>query len=106
MCVRRIDQDASSPINTLECVSYTHPMSGENNDVALGRLLPGPCDGAWTEIGGKISQCLRTSGIGYNYGVTSDDQVTADRTRYVPGSQETYFHNPPPFATLALQIKR
>src|SRR5580692_9654189 len=71
MCVRRIDQDASSPINTLECVSYTHPMSGENNDVALGRLIPGPRDGAWTEISDKLSQCLRTSGIGYNYAVTS-----------------------------------
>src|SRR5580700_3954727 len=40
MCVRRIDQDASSPINTLESVSYTDPMRGKNNNVALGRLLP------------------------------------------------------------------
>src|SRR5580698_8572783 len=36
MCVRRIDQDASSPINTIESVSYTDPMSGKNDDIALG----------------------------------------------------------------------
>jgi hypothetical protein len=71
-------------------------MDSENNDVALGRLFRGSCDGAWTEIGDEISQCLRTSGIGYNYGMTSVYQVTAERACYVPGSQKTYFHNPPP----------
>ena len=42
-----------------------------------------------------------TPGIGYNYGVTSVYQVTAERACYVPGSQKTYFHNSPPavFAT-------
>jgi len=67
MCVRSIDQDAASPINTLESVSYSPPMYGENNDVALGRLLPSPCDGARTEIGDEIGQCRRPPGIGYNY---------------------------------------
>jgi hypothetical protein len=46
MCVRRIDQDAPSPINTLENVSYTDPMRGKNDDVAFGCLLLGPGDGA------------------------------------------------------------
>jgi hypothetical protein len=39
MCVRSIDQDAASPINTLESVSYSAPMNGENDGVALGCLL-------------------------------------------------------------------
>ena len=63
MCVRRIDQDAASPINTLESVSYTDPMRSKNDDVAFGCLLLRPGDGAWTEISDKISQCLRTSGV-------------------------------------------
>ena len=71
MRVRRIDQDASSPINTLESVSYTDPMRGKNDDIALGSLLLRPSDRVWTEISDKIHQCLRTSGIGYDYGVTS-----------------------------------
>src|SRR5580692_9425403 len=71
MCVRRIDQDAASPINTLESVSYTDPMCGKNDDVALGSLLFHSGDGAWTKISDKISQCFRTSGIGYNYCMTS-----------------------------------
>ena len=61
-------------------------MCGENNGVALGRLLPGPRVGVLTEIGDKISQCLSASGIGYNDGATSVYQVTAERTRHVPGS--------------------
>ena len=93
MCVRRIDQDAASPINTLESVSYTDPMRGKNDDVALGSLLLRPGDGAWTEISDKISQCLRTSGIGYNYGVTSGYQMTAKRGRYVTGAYKSYFHD-------------
>jgi hypothetical protein len=63
MCVRRIDQDAASPINTLESVSYTDPMRGKNDDVAFGCLMLRPGDGAWTEISDKISECLRTSGV-------------------------------------------
>jgi hypothetical protein len=38
------------------------------------------------EIGDEISQCLWTSGIGYNYRVTSGYQVTAESACYVPGS--------------------
>ncbi len=34
MCVRRIDQDAASPINPLESVTHIYPMRGENDDVA------------------------------------------------------------------------
>ena len=46
MCVRRFDQDAASPINTLESVSYTDPMRGKNDDVAFGCLPLRPSDGA------------------------------------------------------------
>jgi hypothetical protein len=68
-------------------------MDGENNDVALGRLLPGPCDGARTEIGDEIGQCRRTPGIGYNYGVTSVYQMAANRTRYVTSTYKPYFYD-------------
>jgi hypothetical protein len=61
MCIRRIDQDAASPINTLESVSYTDPMRSKNDDVAFGRLLLRPGDGAWTEISNKIGQRRRPS---------------------------------------------
>ena len=54
MCVRSIDQDAASPINALESVSYSAPMYGENDDVALGCLLLRAGDGASTEISDKI----------------------------------------------------
>ena len=91
MCVRRIDQDAASPINTLESVRYTDPMGSENDDVALGSLLFRPGDCARTEIGDKISQCLWTSRIGYNYGMTSGYQMAAERTRYVTGTYKPYF---------------
>jgi hypothetical protein len=97
MCVRRIDQDAASPINTLESVSYTDPMCGKNDDVALGSLSFRSGDGAWTKISDKISECFRASGIGYNYGMTSGDQVTAKRPRYVAGTYKSYFHDQPPF---------
>ena len=50
-------------------------MGGENDDVALGRLLLCPCAGAWAEVSDKLSQCLRTSGIGYHYCMTSDYQM-------------------------------
>ncbi len=61
-------------------------MHSKDNDVALGRLLPGPCDSARTEISDKIGQRGRTSGIGCNYGVTGIYQVTAERACYVSGS--------------------
>ena len=66
-------------------------MCGKNNDVAFGRLLLGPRDGAWTEISDKISQCLRTSGVGYNYGVTSGYQMAAERACYVTGTIKPIF---------------
>jgi hypothetical protein len=97
MCVRRIDQDAASPINALESVSHTDPMCGKNDDVALGSLLFRSGDCARTEISDKISQRLRTSGIGYNYGVTSIYQMAAEGTRYVAGTYKPYFHDQSPF---------
>src|SRR5580658_7346203 len=101
MRVSRIDQNSATPIDAFQRFAHVHPMYSENNDVALGRLFLGPRDGAGTKISDKISQCLRTSGIRYNYGVTRVYQVTAKRACYVPGSQKTYFHNLPPtdFAT-------
>jgi hypothetical protein len=96
MCVRGIDQDAASPINALESVSYSAPMYGENDDVALGYLLLRAGDSAWTEISEKISQCPRTSGIGYNDGVTSIDQVTTESTRYFTSTYKPYFHDESP----------
>jgi hypothetical protein len=53
MCVRRIDQDSSSPINALESVSYTDPMRGKNDDIALGSLLLRAGDRVGTEISDK-----------------------------------------------------
>jgi len=84
MRVGRIDQNSATPIDTFQRFTHVHPMDSENNDVALGRLLPGPRDGAWTKISDKTSQCRRTAGIGYNYGVTSIYQVTAERAVTVP----------------------
>ena len=66
MRVRRVDQDAASPINPLESIRHTDPSRGKNDDIAFGCLLLRPCDGAWAEIGDKIGQCGRTSGIRYN----------------------------------------
>jgi hypothetical protein len=68
-------------------------MDSENNDVALGRLLPAPCDGAWAQISDKISQGLRTSGIGDNDGMTSCDQMAAEGARYLSGTDKPYFHH-------------
>ena len=70
MRVRRIDQNSATPIDAFQGFRHLYSMRSENDDVALGRLLPGPCDGARTEFGDKISQCRRTPGIGYYYGVT------------------------------------
>jgi hypothetical protein len=61
MCVRRIDQDAASPINTLESVSYADPMCGKNDDIAFCCLLLRAGDGSWAEISDETSQCLRPS---------------------------------------------
>ena len=97
MRVRRIDQNPATPIDTFQCFMHVHPMDSENNGVALDRLLPGTCDGAGAEIGDEISQCLRTSGIGHNYSVTSVYQVMTERTSYIPGAYESYFHNLSPF---------
>jgi hypothetical protein len=53
----------------------SNPLCSGNNDIALGCLFLRPGDGAWAEIGDKLSQCLRTSGVGYNHFVTGDDQM-------------------------------
>jgi hypothetical protein len=98
MCVRGIDQDAASPINAQESIGYSDPVRGKNDDVALGCLLLRAGAGAWTEISDKISQCLRTSGIGYNDGVTSVDQVTTESTRYFTSTYKSYFHDESPFS--------
>ena len=86
MRVSRIDQNSATPIDAFQRFAHFHPMYSENNHVALSRLLPGPRKGARTEISDEISQCLRTSGIGYNYGVARVYQVTAECACYVPGS--------------------
>jgi hypothetical protein len=66
MRVRRIDLKSATPIDSFQHFWHVHPIRSENNDIALGRLLPGPRDGAWAKIGDKISQCLRASGIGHD----------------------------------------
>ncbi len=91
MRVGRIDQNSATPIDAFQRFRHVHPRCSENNDVALGRLLPGPRDGAWTKISDEISQCLRTSGIGYNYGMTSGYQMAAERARYVTGTYKPTF---------------
>jgi hypothetical protein len=97
MCVRRIDQDAASPINPLESVTHIYPMRGENDYVAGGSLLLRPSDRVWTKISDKISQCLRTSGIGYNHGMTSGYQMAAKRTCNGTGAYKPYSHDQSPF---------
>src|SRR5580698_6238028 len=96
-----IDQNSATPIDTFERFTYVHPMYSENNDVAPGRLLPGPRDGARTEIGNKNSQRLRTSGIGYNYGMTSGYQVTTKRAGYGTGAYKPYFHRQSPISLVS-----
>jgi hypothetical protein len=81
--VSRIDHNSAMPIDTFQRFRNVHPMCSENNDVAFGRLLLGSRDGGWPKISDEISQCLRASGIGYNYGMTSGYQMAAERTRYV-----------------------
>jgi hypothetical protein len=70
MRVSRIYQNPATPIDAFQRFTHFDPMYSENNDVALGCLFPSPGDGAWTKISDKMSQCLWTSGIGYNYGMT------------------------------------
>jgi hypothetical protein len=72
-------------------------MDCENNDVALGRLFPGPRDGAWAKIGDKINQCLWTSGIGHDYGMTRVYQMAAERAGYGTSTYKPYFHGQSPF---------
>ena len=105
MRVRRIDQNSATPIDTFQRFRHTSPNYGKNNEVALGCLLLGPCDGAWTEISDKIGQCRRTPGIGYNYGMTSGYQMAAECTRYLAGTYKTYFHNPPPFGCQSIGLR-
>jgi hypothetical protein len=99
MRVRRIDQNSAALIDTFQRFRHARPIYSENDDVALGRLLPGTCDGSWAKIGNKISQCLRPSGIGYDYGMTRDDQVATDRTRNFACTYKSYFHDQSPFAS-------
>jgi hypothetical protein len=72
-------------------------MRGENNDVALGCLLLRPSDRVWAKIGDKLSQCLRTSGIGYNHCMTSGYQMAAKRTCNDTCAYKPYSHDQSPF---------
>src|SRR5580693_1111220 len=98
MRVRRVDQNAAAPVDTFQRFRHLYPMCSKNNDVTFGRLLFCAGDGAWTKAGDKISQCLRTSGIGYDDGVTSVDQVTTECACHVPGSNKSYFHDQSPIS--------
>jgi hypothetical protein len=93
MRVRCIDQNAAVPIDPFQRFTHVDPMYSENNDVALDRLLPGSRDGAWTKVSDKSSQCLRTSGVGHDHVMTSGDEMTAECTRYLTGTNKTYFHD-------------
>jgi hypothetical protein len=97
MRVRRIDQNSAVPVDAFQRFRHVHPMCSENNNVAVSRLLLGPRDGAWTKIRDKIGQCLWTSGIGYNYCMTSGYQMAAECTRHGAGAYKSYFHNHSPF---------
>src|SRR5215471_9276037 len=94
MRVCRVDEDASSPINTFQCFRHIHPMCSENDDVAFGRLPLRPCDGAWREVADKIRQGFRTSRIRYDDGVTSGDEMPTQCASYLAGSYKSYFHDP------------
>ena len=96
MRVRRVNQNSAAPIDSFQRCRYIHSMGSENNDVAFGRLLLRPGDGAWTEIGDKICQCLRTSGVGHNDVVPSVYQMTAECASDIPRSYKSYFHDSPP----------
>jgi hypothetical protein len=96
VCVRCIDQDTVLPVNTLEGISYLNPKRGKNDDIALGSLLFRSGNCALTEICDKISQRIRTSGIRYDYSVTSGWQMMAESSGYVAGAYKSYFHDPFP----------
>ena len=98
MRVRRIDQNSATPIDAFQRFRHVHPMYSENNDVARGRLLPGPCDGARTMFSHKICQCLRTPGIRYKDGMTSGDQMAAESACYGTASIKPAFINRLPFS--------
>ena len=55
MRVRRVDQNSAMPIDALQRFRHFHPIRRENNDVGIGRLLSGPCDGTRSKIGDKIA---------------------------------------------------
>jgi hypothetical protein len=97
MRVSRIDQNSAAPIDTFQRFRHVHPVYSENNDVAVGSLLLRPSDRLWTEISDKTSQCLRTSGIGYNCGMTSGYQMADERTCYGAGAYKTYSRDRSPF---------
>lgn len=93
MRVRRIDKNAAAPIDPIECFGHIRPIGRENDDVALGRLIPGPRSGAWPEISDEISQSLRSSGVRDNDAMTSGEQMAADGARYLSGPDKSYFQH-------------
>jgi hypothetical protein len=74
-----------------------YPFRSENNDFALRCLFFGPRGGIWTKIGHEITQRLRASGVGYDYGMTGVYQMAAERASYVTRTYKSYFHNHSPF---------
>jgi hypothetical protein len=96
MRIRRVDQDASFPINPFQGIGDAYPSGRKNNDVAFGCLLLGPGNGTGTEIGDKTSQRFRPPGIGYDQGVTGHHQMTAKRASYGTGTNKSYFHSQSP----------
>jgi len=84
------------PINAFQGLGYFDPADSENDDVALGRLLLGTGGGARTKIGDKIGQRLWAPGIGDDDGMTGGDQMAAESTRHVAGTDESHFDGEPP----------
>jgi len=68
---------SAAPIDTFQRLRHLDPICSENDDLTLGSLVFRAGDCVGTEISHKISPHLRTSGIGYDYGVTSCYQMTA-----------------------------
>ena len=65
-----------------------------STDLTIGSLLFRSGDCVGTEINDKNSQRLRISGIRYDYGATSSDEMTTKRTRYsssmAPSARPTF----------------